>query len=165
MCGAGNGELNAVPEHANLEELVGLSPRSTISDDYLAGASPQMSEDEDAAESIETPPDNMPESSRPSSLVSKALWTCRSLPSSLRLFLDVEVPAVTPNGGHAWQCCFLVLNFLMRAPASSVWVIVQACSMILPAMAAAFHTSELPVICVKYGPWMLKQASSMHRRS
>ena len=32
-----------------------LSPRSTISDDYLAGASPQMSEDEDAAESNEDP--------------------------------------------------------------------------------------------------------------
>ena len=65
----GNGQMIAPPEHVNLEELVGLSPRSTISDDYLAGASPQMSEDEDAAESIETPPDNMPESSHPSSLV------------------------------------------------------------------------------------------------
>lgn len=52
-----------------MDELVGLSPRSTISDDYLAGASPQMSEDEDAAESNETPPDNMPESSHPSSMV------------------------------------------------------------------------------------------------
>lgn len=52
-----------------MDELVGLSPRSTISDDYLAGASPQMSEDEDEAESSETPPDNMPESSHPSSMV------------------------------------------------------------------------------------------------
>ncbi len=66
---AGNGELIAPQEHASMEELVGLSPRSTISDDYLAGASPQMSEDEDAAENIESPPDNMPESSHPSIMV------------------------------------------------------------------------------------------------
>lgn len=66
----GNGEMNNPPEHTNIEELVGLSPRSDVSDDYLAGASPQMSEDEDAAEPEENPPDNMPESSHPSFLVS-----------------------------------------------------------------------------------------------
>lgn len=59
----------APPEHVHMDELVGLSPRSTMSDDYMAGASPQMSEDEDAAEGIATPPDNMPESSHPSSMV------------------------------------------------------------------------------------------------
>ena len=82
----GNGEMIAPPEHVNLEELVGLSPRSTISDDYLAGASPQMSEDEDAAESIETPPDNMPESSHPSSLV----WNFAPLPSSCMGFCPAQ---------------------------------------------------------------------------
>ena len=57
-------------EPVRFEELVGLSPRSTASEDYLGGASPQMSEDEDAAESqAAPPPDNMPESSHPSSLV------------------------------------------------------------------------------------------------
>ena len=62
--------MNNPPEHTNIEELVGLSPRSDASDDYLAGASPQMSEDEDAAEPEENPPDNMPESSHPSFIVS-----------------------------------------------------------------------------------------------
>ena len=70
MLDAGNGEMNNPPEHTNVEELVGLSPRSDVSDDYLAGASPQMSEDEDAAETEEQPPDNMPESSHPSFIVS-----------------------------------------------------------------------------------------------
>ena len=69
---AGNGEMNIPPEHTNIEELMGLSPRSDLSDDYLAGASPQMSEDEDAAEPEENPPDNMPESSYPSVIVSCA---------------------------------------------------------------------------------------------
>lgn len=69
---AGNGEMNNPPEHTNIEELVGLSPRSDVSDDYLAGASPQMSEDEDAAEPEENPPDNMPDSSHPSFIVSCA---------------------------------------------------------------------------------------------
>lgn len=62
--------MSEPPDHARFEELVGLSPRSTASEDYMGGASPQMSEDEDAAEAHETPPpDNMPESSQPSSMV------------------------------------------------------------------------------------------------
>ncbi|KAL3150044.1 hypothetical protein ABBQ38_013395 [Trebouxia sp. C0009 RCD-2024] len=63
---SGNGEMSSPPEHTKVEDLVGLSPRSDISDDYLAGASPQMSEDEDAAEIEDHPPDNMPDSSHPS---------------------------------------------------------------------------------------------------
>ena len=70
LLGTGNGKMNIPPEHTNIEELVGLSPRSDVSDDYVAGASPQMSEDEDAAETDEQAPDNMPESSHPSFIVS-----------------------------------------------------------------------------------------------
>lgn len=62
--------MSSPPEHTKVEDLVGLSPRSDISDDYLAGASPQMSEDEDAAEIEDHPPDNMPDSSHPSFIVS-----------------------------------------------------------------------------------------------
>ena len=76
--------MNNPPEHTNIEELVGLSPRSDVSDDYLAGASPQMSEDEDAAETEEQPPDNMPEYSHPSFIVSlhlPSLLNCSLIPS------------------------------------------------------------------------------------
>lgn len=84
--------MSEPPEQASFEELVGLSPRSTVSEDYLGGASPQMSEDEDAAEAQEQPPpDNMPESSHPSSMVSLHMgWSVSTcVGQSLHLLLSL----------------------------------------------------------------------------
>lgn len=74
---------------------MGLSPRSDVSDDYLAGASPQMSEDDDAAEIEDNPPDNMPESSHPSFIVSATIAA-----SVLQLFHGSVYLALALTG---WQ--------------------------------------------------------------
>lgn len=97
--------MNEPPEQASFEELVGLSPRSTVSEDYLGGASPQMSEDEDAAEAQEDPPpDNMPESSHPSSMVCLTMHaSCLSVLLRKAVYL-VVVHRHVQHSGNKLDC-------------------------------------------------------------